>query len=233
MPRPRHAAPADPAPAGHAPADHPPAGRPRITSPRRWAVVPAAVAPVAMIGGWLLAEAVAPGFDPVRRTISELATADVPHPGVMTAGLLVTGVAHVVTASGLVGLPRTGRLGLALGGVATAAVGLLPLDRAPHAHGIAAGVAFGALALWPAASVRRDGPSPLRPAVLAPATAVLLGLLGWFVAEAVRAGLAEGLAERAVAGAESLAPLVLVVALLSRRRAESSLRLGAAGGLRG
>uniref|UniRef100_UPI001E60DD0B hypothetical protein n=1 Tax=Cellulomonas hominis TaxID=156981 RepID=UPI001E60DD0B len=77
------------------------------------------------------------------------------------------------------------------------------------------------------------GPVPLRPAVLVPATAVLLGLLGWFVAEAARGGGVEGLAERAVAGAESLAPLALVLALLSRRRAESSLRLGAAGGLRG
>ena len=223
MPRLRRAAPPGPALAAGS----------RTAAPRRRAVVPAAVAPVAMIGGWLVAEAVAPGFDPVRRTISELATADVPHPGVMTAGLLATGVAHVVTAAGLAGVPRAGRIGLALGGVATAAVGLLPLDAAPHAHGVAAGVAFGALALWPAASVRRRGPVPLRPAVLVPATAVLLGLLGWFVAEAARGGGVEGLAERAVAGAESLAPLALVLALLSRRRAESSLRLGAAGGLRG
>lgn len=174
-----------------------------------------------MIGGWLLAEALAPGFDPARRTISELATAGVPHPGVMTAGLLVTGAAHVVTAAGLGGVPRAGRIGLALGGVATAAVGLLPLDRAAHAHGVAAGVAFGALALWPAASVRRGGPSPLRPAVLVPATAVLLGLLGWFVAEAVGGGAAEGLAERAVAGAESLAPLALVLTTGCRAAAPS------------
>jgi hypothetical membrane protein len=197
-------------------------------------LAPAVAAPVAMIGGWLLAEALAPGFDPVARTISELATADVPHPGVMTAGLLVTGAAHVGTAAGLRGVPRAGRLGLALGGVATAAVGLLPLDRAPQAHGVAAAVAFGALALWPAASARRSGPRPLRPAVVVPATAALLALLGWFVAEQARGGGVVGLAERAVAGAESLAPLALVLALrVSRRRAGSLLRPGAAGGLRG
>jgi len=121
-----------------------------------------------MIGGWLLAEALVPGFDPVVRTISELATADVPHPGVMTAGLLVTGLAHVATAAGLRGVPLTGRLVLALGGAATAAVGLLPLDRDPHAHGVAAAVAFGALALWPAASARRSGAGPLRPVVACP-----------------------------------------------------------------
>lgn len=223
MPRPHRAAPPGPALAAGS----------RAAALRTWALVPPVVAPVAMIGGWLVAEAVAPGFDPVRRTMSELATADVPRPGVMTAALLVTGGAHVVTAAGLRGVPWAGRLGLALGGVATAAVGLLPLDAAPHAHGAAAAVAFGALALWPVASARRRGPAPLRPAVLVPATAVLLGLLGWFVAESARGGAVEGLAERAVAGAESLAPLALVLALVSRRRAESSPRLGAAGGLRG
>src|SRR6478609_11615124 len=207
---------------------------PRAAAPRPWTVASAVAAPVAMVGGWLLAEALAPGFDPVAGTISELATADVPHPGVMTAGLLLTGAAHVATAAGLRGVPRVGRLGLALGGVATAAVGLLPLDRVPQAHGIAAAVAFGALALWPAASARRGGPWPVRPAVAVPATAVLLGLLGWFVAEAASGGPVEGLAERAVAGAESVAPLALVLALrVSRRRAGSSPRPGAAGGLRG
>lgn len=211
MPRPPRTGPAGPS----APA------APRVPAPRPWALASAVVAPVAMVGGWLLAEALAPGFDPVARTISELATAAVPHPGVMTAGLLVTGAAHVVTAAGLRGVPTAGRLGLALGGIATAAVGLLPLDRVPHAHGIAAGVAFGALALWPAASARRAGPGPLRPAVAVPASVALLGLLAWFVAAAAGGGPLEGLAERAVAGAESLAPLAMVLAL-SRRRAGSS-----------
>ena len=191
-----------------------------------------------MIGGWLLAEALAPGFDPVRRTISELATADVPHPGVMTAGLLVTGAAHVVTASGLPGVPRAGRLVLALGGVATAAVGLLPLDRTPTAHGVAAAVAFAALALWPAASARRGARGVLRPAAAVPASALLLGLLAWFVAQAAADGAVKGLAERAVAGGESLAPLALVLALgLGGRVVAPPRRVvtrpGATGGLRG
>ncbi len=184
--------------------------------PPAWVVLPAATAPVAMIGGWLLAEALEPGSDPVRRTISELATRDVAHPSVMTAGLLATGAAHVVTASGLRGVPRAGRAVLALGGIATAAVGLLPLDRAGQAHGVAAAVAFGALALWPAAATRRRGPTALRPAVTLPATAALLGLLAWFVVEqtgVVGPGERVGLAERAVAGAESVAPLLLVLGL--------------------
>lgn len=180
---------------------------------RGWTVLSAALAPVGMIGGWSLAAALQAGFDPVRETISELATAAVAHPGVMTAGLLVTGAAHLVTASGLRGVPVPGRVLLAVGGAATAAVGLLPVDLVPTAHAVAAGVGFGALALWPLAATRRGEPGVLRPAVTATASGVLLALLAWFVVELSGGGDAVGLSERAVAGAQSVAPLLLVLAL--------------------
>jgi hypothetical membrane protein len=172
-----------------------------------------------MIGGWTLAAALQPGFDPVRATISELATAAVAHPGVMTTGLLVTGAAHLVTAAGLRGVPAAGRVLLALGGAGTAAVGLLPADLVPAAHGVAAGVGFGALALWPVAATRRRGTRPLRPAVTATASGVLLALLAWFVGELTGDGDRVGLSERAVAGAQSAAPLLLVLALRREPRA--------------
>lgn len=195
--------------------------------PRPWAVVSAVVAPVAMIGGWSVAAAIQPrGFDAVRGTISELATGAVAHPGVMTAGLLVTGVAHVVTASG-VPVRRASRVLLALGGAATAAVGLLPVDVAAKPHAVAAGLAFGALALWPAAAARRDGPAALRPLPATAASVVLLAALGWFVVELTSGGDRVGLAERVVAGAQALAPLLLVLALRGADRGR--LRGGRAG----
>jgi hypothetical membrane protein len=166
-----------------------------------------------MIGGWTLAAGLQPGFDPVRATISELATGAVAHPGVMTAGLLVTGAAHLLTAAGLRGVPAAGRVLLALGGAGTAAVGLLPVDLVPAAHGVAAGVGFGALALWPLAATRRCGPRALRPAVTGTASGVLLVLLAWFVGELTGDGDRVGLSERVVAGAQSVAPLLLVLAL--------------------
>ncbi|RMI08875.1 DUF998 domain-containing protein [Cellulomonas triticagri] len=173
---------------------------------RRRAVVGAVVAPVAMIGGWTLAAAVQPGgFDAVRGTISELATGAVAHPGVMTAGLLVTGAAHLLTAAGLRGVRPAGRALLALGGAATAAVGLLPVDTLPGPHAVAAGTAFVALAVWPAATARRG-----RAAVVVGTSAVLLGLLGWFVVELTGDGDLVGLSERVVAGAQSLTPLTLL-----------------------
>jgi hypothetical protein len=101
----------------------------------------------------------------------------------------------------------------AIGGAATLAVAVLPVDSAPRAHGIAAGIGFAALALWPAAAARRGGVGVLRPAVTVGASAVLTGLLGWFVVELQGGGDLTGLSERAVAGAQALWPLVVVIAL--------------------
>lgn len=206
------------------PVDHAPPG---------WVLATALTAPVAMIGGWTLAAALQDGFDPVRETISELAAGTSAHPWVMTTGLLLTGLAHLGTASGLRAAAPAGRGLLALGGLGTAAVAALPVDRFPVPHTVAATVGFCALAVWPAASVRRRtrgrrsvvgavGTTPAVPAVLGPAvagaaTVVLVGLLGWFFVE-LRGmtpddGATTGLAERAVAGAQSLWPLAVVVAL--------------------
>lgn len=184
----------------------------------RWALASAIAAPVAMIGGWTLAAARQPSFDPVQETISALAASTATDPWIMTAGLAITGIAHLVTAAGLRPVPRRARVLHAIGGAATLAVALLPVDAAPRAHGIAAGIGFGALALWPALAARRGAAGVLRPAVTVGASAVLTGLLGWFVVELQGDGDLIGLSERAVAGAQAVWPLVVVVAL---RRAAS------------
>ncbi len=185
--------------------------------PAAWAYLPAVIAPVAMIGGWTLAATRQPTFDPVLETISALAATTASSPWIMTTGLALTGVAHVGTALAFRGLPRPARVVHALGGLATTAVALLPVDALTRAHGIAAGIGFGALALWPAlAAPRRPGPGAAglpRPVVIWTA-AGLAGLVLLFVAElqglTPDGGAATGLAERAAAGAQALAPLLLV-----------------------
>jgi len=79
-------------------------------------------------------------------------------------------------------------------------------------HTIAAAIGFITLALWPVLSVRRDpsAPSVLRPAAGAGAAVVLFALLVWFGAELMGGGQV-GLAERVIAGAESLWPLAVVL----------------------
>lgn len=197
---------------------------PRPTAQARvpgWALASALAAPVGMIGGWTVAAALQDGFDPVRETISALAASDATAPWVMTAGLALTGVAHVVTAAGLRPLPRLARAGHAVGGLATLAVAALPVDAFSHPHGVAAGVGFGALALWPAAAWRPGATGVRRRGVALGAAGVLTGLLVLFVAElqglTPDGGAATGLTERLVAGAQALWPLVVVASLRRER----------------
>jgi hypothetical membrane protein len=178
---------------------------------KTWAVVSSLVAPVAMIGGWTLAAALQPNFDSLRQTISELAGYGARDRWVMTCGLVLLGVCHVVTAAGLTGIRPLGRLLLALGGVAIGVVAALPVPaHGPStAHGVFAYLGFAALALWPLAGTQ--GASALSSV----ATVVLLGLL--LVALLHVGGPAYvGLVERLLAGAESLCPAVFVLSTRNR-----------------
>ena len=86
-----------------------PAGRPRT------AVLSATTAAVALIGGWTWAAAVQPeGFDPRVESISALAASATAHRWVMATALVITGLAHIVTAWALVpARPVAGRVLLA------------------------------------------------------------------------------------------------------------------------
>jgi hypothetical membrane protein len=183
-----------------------------------WTVLSAAMAPVFLIGGWTLAAALQPaGYNSVRDTISALAGLGATDRWVMTTGLVGLGICHLVTALGLRPAAGAGRCLLAIGGLATVLVAVFPVPRvgASDLHRLFAGIGFVTLGLWPALAWRRGQPVPwgLRPAVSIVAAAVLLGLLGWFVAE-LYGGV--GLTERLLAGAQALWPLAVV---LTARRA--------------
>ncbi|WP_170839523.1 DUF998 domain-containing protein [Micromonospora halophytica] len=193
----------------------------------RWALLSAALAPVLLIGGWTLAAARQPGgFDQVAATISALAARDAADRWIMTVALLGLGLCHCVTAAGLRPLRPAGRLMLALGGVATVAVAAFPLPAergSSTPHGLAAAVAFGALAVWPAfAAGSRRAPgrvTGVTPAAGTACAALLLVLVGWFVLELVVGGPRIGLSERVAAGAQALCPLLVAVTLDRGRRA--------------
>ena len=186
-----------------------------------WALTSSAAAPVLLIGGWTLAASLQrPGFDSVRETISALAARGADHSWVMTAALGGVGVCHVVTALGLRSARGAGRAVLAGGGVATALVATFPLPASGGslAHTVAASASFVALAAWPALAYRRThgSPLPLRRLPSLAAAGLLLGLDLWFAAELT--GERVGLAERFAAGAQSLWPLIVV---LAARRCDS------------
>lgn len=194
-----------------------------------WVVLSSASAPVLLVGGWSVAAAQQiGGFDPVVESISALAASGADRRWIMTSALAGVGVCHLTTALGLRAAAGPGRAVLAAGGVATVLVAAFPLpaeDGSSTAHAIAAGVAFGALAVWPAASWRRGAPTwTLRKPGAVAAAGVLLGLVGWFVAEL--GGNRLGLAERAAAGAQACWPLVVALSCGGGARQAASRLVG-------
>ncbi|WP_428966571.1 DUF998 domain-containing protein [Micromonospora fluostatini] len=204
-----------------------------------WALASAVAAPILLVGGWTLGAARQPGgFDQLTGTISALAAVGATDRWIMTLGLAGLGLCHCVTAAGLRPLAPAGRALLALGGAATLAVAAFPLPAGGGGsvpHTLAAAVAFGALALWPALAphagpateqagpttgyAERAGPTTGYLGRRATWVAVAVGLLlpvAWFVVEMAAGGARVGLAERVAAGAEALAPLLVAAALRGR-----------------
>lgn len=175
-------------------------------------------APASLVGSLVIAAALAPaGYSSTRDTISALAQRGQPHRWVMSLGLVLLGASHVVTASGLHAAPARARLTLAVGGVSTVLVAAFPLPRSGGSalHNSVAGVAFAALALWPAFAVGGHGKNGGRRECLL--TAGLLSVL--VVAFLASPSASEGLFERVAAVAEALGPLVLLGLLAGRREA--------------
>jgi hypothetical membrane protein len=197
-------------------------------TPPWWAVLSSAGAFVALVGGWLTAEALQPpGYNPVRMTISALARHGADHRWVMTVGLYAIGACHLVTAAGLRGLRTTSRAVLALAGVA--GLGLAACAQPDHgstnAHLVFAVLGFATLAIWPLTVASRSAvrfPSRPRDAVLSAVLSALL--LGWLV-QAI-GGTTLGLAERALTAQQELWPLLVVLGLRSSARSRGDAGAG-------
>lgn len=183
----------------------------------RRALISSIGAPVFLIGGWTLAAQLQPGgFDSITDTISELASREASYRWVMTAAFVGTGLCHLVTASGVPGVPKAGRIAIAVGGASLIGVAAFPISAASPspAHAVFALTGFTALAVWPVLGKRaRNACWALRLRVAAPASAVMLALVGSFLAEQLATGDYIGLTERLAAGAEALWPLITVLSL--------------------
>jgi hypothetical membrane protein len=184
-----------------------------------WGVVSSAVAPVLLVGGWTAAASLQPRpFNAVASTISSLAAVGAAGRWVMTVALLAVGTCDVVTGLALRPAALPGRLILIVGGVAgmLVAANPEPAGGGSWQHAFWASGGFLALAVWPAGARRRGPlvPYGLRPAVAAAASGVLFGLLVWFSAELIMRGEQIGLAERVLAGAQAIWPLVVVLTCL-------------------
>ena len=182
-----------------------------------WGLLSSAAAPLLLIGGWVMADALQPrSFDPVRQSVSSLARAGAADPWVMTAAFILVAGCYVATGLALRPASSAGRLVLVAGGLAGVLVAANPEAVAggfSFAHALWAGVGFTFLTAWPLAASRPDPSAPwgLRPAVTAWAVSIIAALFAWFVVEVVTGGGQLGLAERVLGCAQVTWPLLVVM----------------------
>jgi hypothetical protein len=190
-----------------------------------WALLSSAIAPVVLIAGWLVVQVQQPAsYHPIHDTLSGLTPVDALDRGILLGAPIALGICQIVTAAGLRPVAAAGRFVLAFGGAALAVTVVFP-QRAGSLteHGIVAGAAILAFALWPVAAtlapraeISSGGPWATRPRVARMACFVLVLLTGWFAAE-LFFGARAGLAERVTSAADVLWPLTVVVSCLRAR----------------
>jgi hypothetical membrane protein len=187
-----------------------------------WTLVSAALSPVLVTVGWLVADAVQPAsYDPIRKTVSVTAGYAGTDRWIMTGALFLVGVCQLVTAAGLTGAGVPARVLLAVAGLSGIGIAVSPEPVVGSTPQHLAWTSLGAVAIavWPALVARR---APPRPLILgrygrAVATAVFLALLGWLVIQ-TQGGSYLGLAERLSVSVETCWPLVIAVALRKTTR---------------
>ena len=184
------------------------------------ALVCALLAPVVVIVGSALAAAAQPsGYDPVRETLSTLASLGATDRWIMTSTLVVSGLAYIVVAAGLTGASTSARIVLAIAGASVAMAGMFPQPVGGSSvwHMGSATVGWIAFTMWPLLVC----PRPPEPGLLSRrstwlVTGVLLGLLGWFFIQLQSDGVLLGLTERILVVSQTLWPAVVVLAFRLR-----------------
>ena len=185
-----------------------------------WAVVSAALTPVLVTAGWLVADAVQPAaYDPIRKTVSVMSGYAGTDRWIMTGALFLVGGCQLVTAAGLGGVRVPARIILAVAGLSSIGIALSPEPVRGSTPQHLAWTALGAVAIavWPAFVAQRARPRPLILSSYgcAVVTAVFLVLLGWLIIE-TQGGADLGLAERLSVSTQTCWPFVVAVALRQR-----------------
>lgn len=144
------------------------------------ALVAAVIGPIQVVLGFTIAQALWPEFDPVKRTISDLAANDSPVQVLMTSFFYLGGSLSFLVAGWARSLAMPGRVVIALAGLATYGLAFYATpsqDSFSIEHRIFATISFVLSAAWPLFAMRLDKRYPwiLRPAGALMGTALLTG----------------------------------------------------------
>jgi hypothetical membrane protein len=202
----------------------------------QWAIVSAALSPVLLTGGYLVAGALQPAsYSPMRKTISAMAGQAGTDRWIMTGGIFLVGGCYLVTAAGLTGVRASARALLIVAGLAGIGIAASPEPASGATPRHLAWTVLGAIttAVWPAFAARRTSPRPLILSVYGSAavTAVFVALLGWLFIE-TRDGSVLGLAERLTSSIQTCWPFIIAVTVRRTRRPGPGLAIDGSGGVK-
>jgi hypothetical protein len=188
-----------------------------------WAVGTALLAPVVLVGGWLIAGALQPAsYSPMRQTMSALAGDSGTDRWVMTAALLLVGGCQIATGAGLTAVRRSARILLILTGLSTLGIAATPEPATgPTSRHLAFAVGcVVTTAVWPVLVARR---APAQSWILsvhgcATVTVIFAGLSCWLLIAAQDGGADLGMVERLTSAVQVLFPFVVALALRQTAR---------------
>jgi hypothetical membrane protein len=165
------------------------------------ALFAATLGPIQSVLGWVIAGSLWPGYDPIRKTISDLAADDSPVQGIQSSFFILGGVLSLLAAVYAKSLAMPGRVIIFLGGLAT--FGFTYFTTPSQAgfsdmHRVFAIISFVLFSAWPLFSMRvtKGYPWVLRPVGAVVATVGFTIISLWFLStwtnpEATNVGLVE------------------------------------------
>jgi hypothetical membrane protein len=194
----------------------------------RPALYAATVGPIQSVAGWAIAGSLWQGYDPIRKTISDLAANDSPVQLLMSSFFILGGTLSLIVAIYAKAFAMPGRVMIFLAGIATYGFTIFATpsqDSYSTPHRIFASIAFVLMAAWPLFSMRRDKSFPwiLRPVGAILSTLLMTVLAVWFLLSWLDPTFtAVGLAERVMAVAQVwyMAFVIWVVYLHQQRQSK-------------
>lgn len=174
------------------------------------ALIASTIGPVQSILGWVISGSLWPGYDPIRKTISDLAADDSPVQAIQTSFFFLGATLTVIGAISARTLALPGRITLLLAGLATYALAIFTTPSQTghsNAHRVAASISFVLMSAWPLLSMRLDRRYPwiLRPWAAIGSTLGLTLISLWFLSTWLDPSTSVvGLSERVIVTAQVL-----------------------------
>lgn len=173
------------------------------------ALFAATLGPIQSVLGWVISGSLWAGYDPIRKTISDLAADDSPVQGIQSSFFILGGILSLLAAIYARSLAMPGRVIIFLGGLATFGFTYFTTpsqDGHSDMHRIFAIISFVLFSAWPLFSMRfsKGYPWVLRPigAVVATVGFTIISL--WFLSTWTNPDATNvGLVERIIATAQT------------------------------